>query len=63
MSTIRGTLGVMEVKLSREDLEKQALEEVCACRYYDLADTVQETPDEDLLSIINHTNKCEICGE
>lgn len=48
--------------MNREDLEKQALDEVCACRYYDLQDTLQETPGEDLLSIVNHTNKCEICG-
>lgn len=52
-----------EVHLKREDLEAQAIEEVCACRYYDLQDTLQENTDEDLLSIINHTNKCEICGE
>jgi hypothetical protein len=49
--------------INREELEKQAIEAVCACRYYDLADTVTETPDEDLLSIVNHTNKCEICGK
>lgn len=47
----------------REELEKQALDEICACRYYDLADTVQETPDEDLLSIIDHSIACEICGQ
>lgn len=47
----------------REQLEKKALEEVCACRYYDLADTVEETPDEDLEGIVNHTIKCEICGK
>lgn len=49
--------------IDRELLESQALEEVCACRYYDLADTVQETSDGDLLSIVNHTNKCEICSK
>ena len=49
--------------MNREDLEKRAVEEVCACRYYDLQDTLQETPDEDLLSIVNHTNKCETCGK
>jgi len=48
--------------VDRELLEAQAVEEVCACRYYDLQDTLQENTDEDLLSIINHTNKCEICG-
>ena len=45
---------------SREDLEKQALEAVCACDYYDLADTLQETPDEDLKRIINR-EACSIC--
>jgi len=49
--------------VDRELLEKTALDEVCACRYYDLADTIQETPDGDLQSIVNHTNKCEVCGE
>jgi hypothetical protein len=47
----------------REELEKQAIEAVCACRYYDLVDTLEETPDKDLVSIVNHTNKCEICGK
>jgi len=49
--------------IDRELLETTALEEVCACQYYDLADTLQETPDEDLQGIVNHTIKCEICGE
>jgi len=47
----------------REDLEDKALREACACRYYDLLDTVEETSDEDLLAIINHTVPCEICGK
>ncbi len=46
---------------SREDLEKQAMEAVCACDHYDLADTLQETPDEDLRRIIDH-EACSICG-
>ncbi|HPR09107.1 hypothetical protein KDA06_00560 [Candidatus Saccharibacteria bacterium] len=54
---------VINDKLSREELEAQAIEEVCACRYYDLQDTLQETPDEDLRLIIDHTVPCEICGE
>lgn len=44
--------------LDREQLEKEALVEVCAYWYYDLADTLYETPDEDLLTIVNHTRKC-----
>ncbi|MDQ5958646.1 MAG: hypothetical protein QG562_465 [Patescibacteria group bacterium] len=31
----------------RSQLESLALKEVCACRYYDLADTAGETPEED----------------
>lgn len=49
--------------VDREELEQRAVEEVCACLYYDLADTLQETPDADLLAIVNHTAKCEICGK
>ncbi len=49
--------------VDRELLETAALGEVCACRYYDLADTLQETPDEDLQSIVDHTVKCGICGK
>lgn len=48
---------------SREDLEKQALEEVCACLYYDLADTVGETSEDDLQAIIDHTVTCDTCGD
>ena len=47
----------------RSQLENLALKEVCACRYYDLADTVGETSEEDLRAIIEHTDKCEICGD
>ena len=47
----------------RELLESEALAEVCACQFYDLADTIDITPDEDLLSIVEHTRKCEICGK
>ena len=53
---------IQQERLKREDLEKLALEEVCACLYYDLADTVGETSDDNLLSIINHTDQCEMCG-
>lgn len=51
------------IKLDREELEQLALAEVCACRYYDLQDTLQETPDEDLWLIINHLVPCELCGK
>ncbi len=47
----------------RELLECEVLAEICACQYYDLADTIDETPDEDLMSIVLHTRKCEVCGK
>jgi len=49
--------------LDRELLENEALAEVCACQYYDLADTLCETSDDELLSVVNHTNKCDICNK
>lgn len=48
--------------MNREELEKKAVEEICACRLYDLQDALEESSDEDLLDVINHTTKCEICG-
>ncbi|QHN43021.1 hypothetical protein GII36_04150 [Candidatus Mycosynbacter amalyticus] len=47
--------------IERELLEKEAMAEVYACWYYDLADTLYETPDEDLLAIVNHTHMCITC--
>lgn len=38
--------------MKREDLEQQALQSVCACYHYHLADTVSETPDDELKEII-----------
>jgi hypothetical protein len=43
----------------REELESRAVEEICACRVYDLQDSLQETTDAELQSIIDHTVKCE----
>ncbi len=37
---------------TREDLEKQALHEVCTCWYYDLADGIDAVDDETLHKII-----------
>ncbi|KKW05119.1 hypothetical protein KA021_01010 [Candidatus Saccharibacteria bacterium] len=48
--------------IDRELLEKEAMAEVCACWYYDLADTLYETPDSDLQAIVSHSHKCETCG-
>jgi hypothetical protein len=48
--------------IDRELLENEVLVEVCACWYYDLADGLYETLDEDLLAIVSHTSTCDICG-
>ena len=49
--------------VSREDLEKQALQEICACLYYDLADNIDTADDDELRAIIEHTNVCELCDD
>lgn len=46
----------------REFLEAEALEAICACRYYDLSDNLDITTDEDLEDIVKHKIPCEICG-
>ncbi len=48
--------------IDRELLEKEAIAEVCPCWYYDLMDLLYEASDSDLLAIVNHTYKCEMCG-
>lgn len=40
------------MSVSREELERMALEAVSADDYYDLHDTLEETPDEDLWTIV-----------
>ena len=47
----------------RETLEAEALKAVCACLYYDLADYLDSTSDEELRAIIEHRVKCDNCGE
>ena len=47
----------------RNALEEAAMEAVCACRHYDLADTLHEAQDKDLLVIVTKANPCEICGQ
>lgn len=51
---------VTNVGMSREDLEALAIDVVCARLYYDLVDTIQETPDDDLCKVIEENNfkKC-----
>ena len=47
--------------VDREVLEKQALEEVCACLYYDLTDSIDIESDDTLLAVTEHTIVCDIC--
>lgn len=47
--------------MSRENLEQLALMRVCACLYYDLADAMPETSDEDLVKVIKHEYECDTC--
>lgn len=49
--------------IDRELLEREALTEVCACWYYDLADTLYEMRDEDLLAIVKHASECTVCDK
>lgn len=48
------------IRVSREELETFALNAVCACWYYDLADTLEETSDADLIGIIER-EPCTFC--
>lgn len=51
-----------EAPLEREELEKLALEKVCACDYYDLCDNMESTSDEELQQIIDNADKgCDTC--
>jgi len=58
-----GKLFLEDLASDRDALENAAMEAVCACRHYDLADTLHETPNEDLLAIVAKANPCEICGK
>ncbi len=48
------------IRVSREELEVLAMKAVCACWYYDLADTLEETPDADLIGVIER-EPCKGC--
>jgi hypothetical protein len=52
--------GALILRVSREELEALAMDAVCACWYYDLADTLEETPDADLVRIIER-EPCIAC--
>ncbi len=47
----------------RENLEKGALDTVCACWYYDLADSIGSTSDEELQAIVASGVPCDSCLE
>jgi hypothetical protein len=51
-----------EYLLDREQLEQLALQRVCACQYYDLADCLDATPSWELINIIKHNYDCSMCG-
>jgi len=46
----------------RETLEAQALEEICPCQYWDLADGMDSMSDDELWTIIWHWIRCDMCG-
>jgi hypothetical protein len=43
-------------------LEKAALLAVCACQYYDLADCMDATSDQELVDIVSQNYDCPMCG-
>jgi redox-regulated HSP33 family molecular chaperone len=45
----------------REQLEKAALDRVCACLYYDLADCIDAMSDDEVKDIIENGAPCDIC--
>lgn len=48
----------------REKLEKAALMAICACYYYDLADTIDSMTDNELDEIVaNKGIDCDLCEE
>lgn len=53
---------VLVDQLDREDLERLALLCICACMYYDLADSIDSTSDQELINIINHEYLCDVCN-
>lgn len=58
-----GKLFLEGLRNDRQILEAAALEAACACEIYDLADTLQETPDGDLLAFVERIRPCKQCGQ
>lgn len=61
--TYIGELFLEDLASDRDALETAAVEAVCACRHYDLADSLHKRSDEELLAIVTKADPCEICGE
>jgi hypothetical protein len=62
----QGTFALQINGFSPEDrkvLERVALERVCPCLYYDLADYMSETSDDELIAIIEGEISCNDCGD
>ncbi len=46
----------------RDRIEKKALAVICACYYYDLADTIDSMTDEEIeIIIFNDGIACDLC--
>ncbi len=43
-------------------LEKLALYTICSCQYYDLADCIDGTSDQELIILISGQYDCDMCG-
>lgn len=48
------------LRLSRDVLESKAMEAVCACWYYELADVLEEATEADLIRVIER-EPCTAC--
>jgi hypothetical protein len=47
--------------LNRVLLERTALQAVCACLYYELADNIAECCDSELQNYVDGTYDCDYC--
>ena len=52
-----------DYSLDRLLLENLALERVCSCWYWELADNLKDTADEILIDIVEHKHVCNLCGQ
>jgi len=47
----------------RQELEREALQTICACWYYDFADSIDAMTDDELIEVIaNNGVECVNCG-